>query len=118
MYVAKVPNRNSPPTYLIRHDKRVNGKVVKTTLANITKLPGEIIESIRTLLKGGTVVKSVQEAFTIRSNMPHGHVAAVLGIMNQLRLRWRSPPGSVRVIVHTISAPCELPTYIFWPFST
>ena len=39
MYVAKIPNRNSNPTWLIRESKRVNGKIVKTTLANITKLP-------------------------------------------------------------------------------
>jgi len=86
MFVEKIPNRNSNPTWLIRESKWVEGKSVKTTLANITKLPGEIIESIRILLKGGTVVKSVQDAFAIRSNMPHGHVAAVLGVMNQLRL--------------------------------
>ena len=86
MYVAKIPNRNSNPTWLIRESKRVNGKIVKTTLANITKLPSAVIEGLRILLAGGTAVKSIQEVFTIRSNTPHGHVAAVLGIMKQLRL--------------------------------
>ena len=86
MYVAKIPNRNSNPTWLIRESKRVNGKIVKTTLANITKLPMEIIEGLRILFAGGTAVKSVEDAFTIRSNTPHGHVAAVLGIMKQLGL--------------------------------
>ena len=46
----------------------------------------EIIEGLRILLAGGTAVKSVEDAFTIRSNTPHGHVAAVLGIMKQLGL--------------------------------
>jgi len=86
MYVAKIPNRNSKPTWLIRESKWINGKSVKTTLANITKLPMEIIEGLRILLAGGTAVKSVKEAFSIRSNTPHGHVAAVLGMMNQLHL--------------------------------
>ena len=86
MFVDKIPNRNSNPTWLIRESKWVNGKSVKTTLANITKLPMEIIEGLRILLAGGKAVKSVKDAFTIRSNTPHGHVAAVLGIMKQLRL--------------------------------
>ncbi|MCY4674940.1 MAG: hypothetical protein OXD43_14470 [Bacteroidetes bacterium] len=86
MYVPKIPNRNSKPTWLIRESKWINGKSVKTTLANITKLPMETIEEFRILLAGGTAVKSVKEALTIRSNPPHGHVAAVLGMMNQLHL--------------------------------
>ncbi len=86
MYVAKIPNRNSNPTYLIRESKWINGRSVKTTLANITNLPMEVIEGLRIHLAGGNAVKSVEEAFTIRSNTPHGHVAAVLGIMKQLRL--------------------------------
>lgn len=86
MFVDKIPNRNSNPTWLIRESKWINGKSVKTTLANISKLPMEIIEGLRILFAGGTAVKSVEDAFTIRSNTPHGHVAAVLGIMKQLRL--------------------------------
>ena len=86
MYIAKIPNRNSNPTWLIRESKWVNGKSVKTTLANITRLPMEVIEGLRILLAGGNAVKSVEEAFTIRSSTPHGQVAAVLGTMKQLRL--------------------------------
>ncbi len=86
MFVDKIPNRNSNPTWLIRESNWINGKSVKTTLANISKLPMEIIEGLRILLAGGTAVKSVEDAFTIRSNTPHGHVAAVLGIMKQLGL--------------------------------
>ena len=84
MYVAEIPNRNSNPTWLIRESKRVDGKVVKTTLANISKLPEEVIENLRILLKGGTAVDSIEHAFTIQRNLPHGHVAAVLGMMDQL----------------------------------
>ena len=86
MYVAKIPNRNSNPTWLIRESKWVNGKVQKTTLANITKLPREVIDGIRILLKGGTAVQSFDNAFAIQSSKNHGHVAAVLGVMKQLQL--------------------------------
>ncbi len=86
MYVERIPNRNSNPTWLIRESKWVNGRAQKTTLANLTKLPQGLIESIRILLKGGTAVKSIKDSFKIRSNQPHGHVAAVLGIMNHIKL--------------------------------
>ena len=39
MYVDVIPNRNSNPTWLVRKSQRVNGKVVKQTLSNITKPP-------------------------------------------------------------------------------
>ena len=86
MYVARIPNRNSNPTWLIRESKRVDGKIVKTTLANITKWPQPVIDGLRILLKGGTAIQSVEDAFDIQSNRPHGHVAAVLGIMKQLQI--------------------------------
>ena len=53
-------------------------------LANISKLPQEVIDDLRILLKGGTAVGSIEHAFTIQRNLPHGHVAAVLGMMDQL----------------------------------
>ncbi|MCY4232536.1 MAG: IS1634 family transposase, partial [Bacteroidetes bacterium] len=74
MYIDCVPNRNSNPTYLIRESKRVNGKPTKRTLANITKLPLPIIEQIKLLLKGGTVVQAFDDMFDIQSTLPHGHV--------------------------------------------
>ena len=86
MFVDRIPNRNSNPTWLIRESKRVGGKVVKTTILNITKLPQDVIQGIRILLKGGTAVKSIKDAFNICSNTPHGHVAAVLGSMKQLNI--------------------------------
>ena len=51
MYVATGPNRGARPTYLIRQGKRDGRKVVKTTLANISKLPDDIIDYIRILLR-------------------------------------------------------------------
>ena len=84
MYVARIPNRKSKPTWLIRESKWVNGKSVKTTIANITKLPLPIILQIKELFKGGIVVKSIEDAFTLISSKPHGHVAIVLHMIKKL----------------------------------
>ena len=39
MYVASVPNRNSPPAILLRESFRVDGKVRNRTLANLSHWP-------------------------------------------------------------------------------
>ena len=90
MYVARVPNRNSRPTYLIRHARRVGNKIVKTTVLNITVLPDHVIEGLRILLRGGMAVDdpkiALEKAFRFGESTPHGHVAAVLGTMRALGL--------------------------------
>ena len=101
MYVARIPNRQSNPTWLIRESKWVNGKTVKTTLANITKLPIEVILDIRELLKGGTVVHDahqiVQAVMADVRRLSHGHVAATLGTVRQLKLDTLISPRATRV---------------------
>jgi len=39
MYIATVPNRNSPPALLLRESFRQNGKIKNRTLANLTHWP-------------------------------------------------------------------------------
>ena len=39
MYVAVVPNRNSPPAILLRESFRENGKVCNRTIANLSGWP-------------------------------------------------------------------------------
>jgi hypothetical protein len=41
MYVAEIPNRNSPPAFLPRESYREGGKVKNRTLANLSSLPIE-----------------------------------------------------------------------------
>lgn len=86
MYIETVPNRNSNPTILLRESFRDEGKVKKRTLANLTKLPSEIIENMKKLLKGATVVEKLEHAFEVVRSLPHGHVAAVLGTIKKLKL--------------------------------
>ena len=90
MYVARIPNRGSHPTWLIRESKWIDGKSRKITLANITKLPETVRNQIRELLQGGLVVgdlvEALKESFTFARRLPHGHVAAALGTLRELKL--------------------------------
>ena len=86
MYIEAVPNRSSPPAILLRESYRAGGKVKKRTLCNLTDWPTELIEGLRTLLKGGTAVPPGQGLLTIRRALPHGHVAAILGHVRALGL--------------------------------
>jgi len=94
MYIEAVPNRNSPPAILLRESYRVDGKVKKRTLLNLSDWPTELIEGLRTLLKGGTALPPGQEAIIIKRSLPHGHVAAVLGTLRRIGLdRLLGPTG-------------------------
>ena len=86
MYIDTVPNRNSPPAILLREGWREGGTVKKRTLANLSKWPPEVVEGLRVLLKGGTAVKRLPEAFEIERSLPHGHAAAALGAIERLGL--------------------------------
>ena len=86
MYIDRVPNRNSPPAVLLRESYREDGKVKKRTVANLSKVPDQLVEQIRILLRGGHAVESFEEALEIIRSLPHGHVAAVLGTLFRIGL--------------------------------
>jgi hypothetical protein len=85
MFIEAVPNRNSPPAVLLRESYRdENGKAQKRTLANLSKLPAAMIAGLKALLAGGTVVG--QDELKIERSLPHGHVAAALGMVRKIAL--------------------------------
>ena len=84
MYIERVSNRNSPPAVLLRESYREGNKVRKRTLANLSKLPDDVIENLRIVLKGGVAVENYGEAFQIKRSLPHGHISGVLGTLNKL----------------------------------
>ena len=86
MYIESVKNRKSPPCILLRESYREQGKVNKRTVANLTKWPASIVANFKKLLKGGTVVQSLEESFDVIRSRPHGHVSAVLGSLRKLGL--------------------------------
>jgi hypothetical protein len=86
MHIEVVPNRGSKPCILLRESYRVEGKVKKRTLANLTKLPPSAIEGLRVLLRGGATVEDLSQSFEVAQSRPYGHVAAVLGTLRELGL--------------------------------
>ena len=87
MYVAKVPNRGSPPAVLLRESYREAGKVKNRTLANLSAWPDARVDALSRVLKGQPPpAADLDEAFEITRSLPHGHVAAVLGTARQLGL--------------------------------
>ena len=83
MHIDIVPNRNSQPTVLLRETHREGGKVVKTTIANLSKCPPEAIAALRLSLRGVELVPK-GDLFSIERSLPHGHVQAVLGLMRKI----------------------------------
>ena len=86
MYVARVPNRGSPPAILLRESYREAGQVKTRTLANLTRWPEPKVEALSRVLKGLPPRVDLAEAFQITRSLQHGHVAAVLGTARRLGL--------------------------------
>ena len=114
MYIESVPNRNSPPAILLRESYRDGGKIKKRTIANLSDWPTQIVEGLRTLLKGGKVAPANQESIIVRRALPHGHVAAVLGTLRDIGLdRVLGPPRNrcrdlvIAMIVMRLLAPAS-----------
>src|ERR1700757_4164205 len=87
MFIETVPNRDSPPAVLLRESYRdENGRAQKRTLANLSKLPGEVVAVLKAVLKGGTLIGTGPEELQIERSLPHGHVAAALGMIRKVAL--------------------------------
>jgi transposase len=87
MYIATVPNRDSPPAILLRESFREGAKVRTRTLANLSRWPAQRIEAFRAFLKGAPVGAALgPDSFQILRSLPHGHVAATLGSLRRLGL--------------------------------
>src|SRR6516162_2038498 len=95
MYVAVVPNRSSRPAILLRESYRDGNKVKNRTLANLSDLPPEQIETLRAALRGDKLVPAGEGMEIVRA-LPHGHVAAALGMARQIGLDELLPDGSER----------------------
>jgi hypothetical protein len=117
MFIDVVPNGRSAPAVLLRESYREGKRVRKRTIANLGKLPPDVIEGLRVLLAGGVAIGRPEQAFEIQRALPHGHVAAVLAMMRRLdlpRLLGRQDPAAKRerdlaiaLIVSRIIAPAS-----------
>jgi len=127
MYIATVPNRNSPPAILLRESYRENGKVKTRTLANLSKLPAEGIDALKQVLKGKQLV-STDDLFEIveDGSRSHGNGEAVLITMRRLglaRLINSRPSRQRDLVVAMVAARIlkpqpKLATIRWWPNTT
>mgnify|MGYP001565896124 CR=1 FL=1 len=72
-------------SHLLRRSYRENGKVMKETVANLTKLGAPIVEIIRKALRGEELV-AAGDVFDIVRSHHHGHVDAVLTAVKRIGL--------------------------------
>jgi hypothetical protein len=88
MYIERVPNRNSPPAVLLRESYREGKRVKKRTLANLSKLPDDVVDNLRLVLKGAKVsmTETIPDKFEVIRSLPHGHVAVILETIKKLGL--------------------------------
>jgi hypothetical protein len=70
---------------LLRQSYREGGKVRNRTVGNLSHLPANVIEAIEAMLAGRVLIDA-EAAFEIERSLPHGHVAAVLGVLRALDL--------------------------------
>jgi hypothetical protein len=100
MYIARVPNRKSHLTTLLRESWREGAWVKNRTLANLTHWPAKKIAALDQVLKGRTSFgPPLPKAFEITRSRPHGHTLAVLGTIRQLKLEQLLAPGPQRPLV-------------------
>ena len=99
-------------SHLLRRSYRdEQGKVRHENLGNLSHLPPQVIDAIRAMLAGRRLV-DLDEDFEITRSLPHGHVAAVLGVLRDLDLerllgrdRCRERDLVVAMIVQRLIAP-------------
>jgi len=123
-YVDTAGNVRRYESVLVRRSYRDGKKVRHETLANLSKLPAEVIDAIEATLKGQALVPAGAELSIVRS-LPHGHVAAVAAMAHQLGVpALLGPSGRHRDIVlaliisRVIRPRSKLSTLSWWPDTT
>src|SRR6266513_3488255 len=123
-YVDKQGNRRDYSSAYLRRTYREAGKVKNETVANLSALPGHVIDLIDAGLKGTQLVPA-GEAVRITRSLPHGHVAAVAAMAARLGLpALLGPAGRPRdlalaLIISRVVAPAsKLSTLTWWADTT
>ena len=123
-YVDKQGRRKDYSSAYLRRTYRDGGKVKNETVANLSALPGHVIDLIDAGLKGQQLVPAA-EAVTITRSLPHGHVAAAHALARTLGLpALLGPAGRHRdlalaLIISRVVAPAsKLSTLTWWDDTT
>ena len=119
-YVDRQGHRRDYSSAYLRRTYREAGQVRNETVANLSALPGHVIDLIDAGLKGQHLVPA-GEAVTVTSSLPHGHVAAVHAMARQLGLpALLGPAGRPRdlvmalVISRVVKPGSKLSTLTWW----
>ena len=79
-----IPNQFGTTATLLRKTWCEGKRVRHRTIGNLSDLPPNVVDGFRTILKGGIAVNDPNKLFNIHRSLPHGHVAAVFGTMENL----------------------------------
>jgi hypothetical protein len=71
---------------LLRESYRDGDRIRKRTLANLSNWPAARIEALRRVLRDEAVAPTDHQSLSILRSLPHGHVAAALGMLRKLGL--------------------------------
>jgi hypothetical protein len=119
-YVDKQGRRKDYCSAYLRRTFRDGGKVKNETVANLSALPGHVIDLIDAGLKGQQLVPAAS-AVTITGSLPHGHAAAVHAMAAKLGLpALLGPAGRERdlvlalIISRVIQPGSKLSTLTWW----
>jgi len=123
-YVDKHGRRRDYSSAYLRRTYREDGKVKNETVANLSALPGHVIDLIDAGLKGTPLVPAGQ-AVTITRSVPHGHVAAVHAMAVKLGLPGMLGPAcaerdlALALVISRVTAPAsKLSTLAWWADTT
>ena len=116
VHVATIKTRYKDREYvsqILRRSYREGGKVKHENLGNVSHLPAATLEVLRRSLAGETLLGAT-DAFEVLRSLPHGHVAAVLGVLRDLDLerlicreRCRERDLCVAMVCQRLLAPCS-----------
>jgi hypothetical protein len=123
-HTDKQGRRREYESVYLRRTYREAGKVKHETLANLSGLPGGMVDSIEAVLKGTALVPA-GDAVRITRSVPHGHVAAVhamaakLGLPALLGPPCRQRDLALALIISRVAAPAsKLATLTWWADTT
>ena len=120
----KAGHRREYQSVYLRRTYREGSTVRNETVANLSMLPGHVIDAVEAGLKGAALVPA-EAAVTVTRSVPHGHVAAVWAQARALGLPGLlGPPGQDRdlamalVIARVVKPGSKLATTAWWADTT
>jgi hypothetical protein len=133
MHVARIKSshtdkqgqRREYESRLLRRTYRDGPRVRHETLANLSGLPGHVVDAVEAALKGEALSPAGDAGVTVARSLPHGHVAAVHAMARKLGMpALLGPAGPHRdlalalVISRVVSPGSKLSALAWWPDTT